>query len=102
MNIEAFMGTPLFDSNNKSLGIIVILDTKPIVDEELSGSLLGIFSDRISSEIERLRAEEALLESQVFFYWRLRKLQKSAIIFLIYGQARWTCSEALAYVFGHQ
>ncbi len=64
MGIEGYFGSPLFDSKEKPVGIIVLLHTRPIENQELAENLFKIFSERISAELERMKAEDALNISQ--------------------------------------
>ena len=65
MQIEGYVGTPLFDTTGKPIGIIVLLSTQPIEHLELTITLLKIFSDRCGVEIERMRYEKAYQESEL-------------------------------------
>ncbi len=57
--IEAYIGYPLFDNSDQPLGLVVLLDNKPVGNPETAVSLIKIFSDRITTEIARRKAEEA-------------------------------------------
>ena len=63
-NIESYIGIPLFSRAGEPLGVIVMLDRKPLVDADFSISLLNIFSERVSAEMERSISEHALQESE--------------------------------------
>ncbi len=67
MGIEGYIGSPIFDSTGRPLGIMVLLDSKPIAHQEKINVMFQIFVDRVSAEIERARAEEALRESEEKF-----------------------------------
>ncbi len=60
LNAEAYIGMPLFDSRNDSLGIIVALKRTPIDNPQEATDLLHIFASRAAAELERCRSEEAL------------------------------------------
>ena len=60
LNIDAFIGVPLFDRNSKSIGIMILLKSNKIDNPEVCASVLQIFSERATSEIMRNKAEEAL------------------------------------------
>lgn len=60
MNIEGYVGVPLFDSQNQPLGIMVAWYRLPISDPKFTQSILQIFAVRTAAEIERTRAEEKL------------------------------------------
>ena len=57
--VESYLGTPVKDSDGQPLGIMVLLNDKPISSETatLACSLLELFAFRVSAEIERTRAE---------------------------------------------
>ena len=63
MNIDSYVGIPLFDSFGKAIGIMVLLDCKPIDNPEVYTSFLQIFSERVATEMTRLKAEEELQKS---------------------------------------
>lgn len=60
MKIEGYIGTPLHDSQNNVMGIVVALYEKKINDPELVTSLFELFTGRISAEIERMEHQDAL------------------------------------------
>lgn len=57
MGIESYIGTPLRDSRGNTLGIMVVLDKKPVANTEMVESLLRIFAVRASAELERKQSE---------------------------------------------
>ncbi|MBI5642783.1 MAG: PAS domain S-box protein [Deltaproteobacteria bacterium] len=58
MNIESYLGVPLFDSKGAPLGFLAAMDTRPMEDGEEAVSILKIFAERASLELERKRAED--------------------------------------------
>lgn len=60
MNIISYMGTPLFDSKKHPIGLIVVMDSKPMKNEKQKKYLFQIFAVRAASEIERRRYEKSL------------------------------------------
>ena len=60
LKIEGFIGTPLFNSKQRPLGHIVVLDTKPLIRLEQVQPILEIFAARAAAEIERINAERQL------------------------------------------
>ena len=64
MNVEAYIGKPIYDSSGKPLGIMVVLNSKSLDHSDEMEEFLEIFAARASGEIERLRAEQALRRSQ--------------------------------------
>ncbi|MCI0330904.1 MAG: response regulator [candidate division Zixibacteria bacterium] len=67
MGAESYLGTPLFDSAGKPLGILAVLHHEPLPDEFDMRSILNIFAVRAAAELERKRTEEALLQSEERF-----------------------------------
>ena len=64
MAVEGYSGRALLDSHDKLLGILVVMDSKPLQHTEEMSELLEIFAARASGETERLNAEDALRRSQ--------------------------------------
>ena len=62
MKIEAYLGTPLIDSQNKVIGIIVALYEEKIDHAEQTQTLFEIFSGRIAAELERVSYEQKLID----------------------------------------
>ncbi len=60
MNVESYVGVPLFLGDDDPLGILVVMSSKPLAHIEQIGELLDIFSARASAELERLNAEESV------------------------------------------
>jgi signal transduction histidine kinase len=57
MGVDSYAGTPLLDSQDQPLGILVLLDSRPISPATLSSSLIQIIASRAQTELERLRVE---------------------------------------------
>ena len=64
MEIESYIGTPLFGSTGRVLGLIVVMGTNPLGNPRLAASMLQIFAVRASAELERKRFEEELMASR--------------------------------------
>ena len=60
MRVEGYIGTPLFGSAGQPLGLIAVMDTRPLHRVEQVRDILEIFAARAASEIERMRAQESL------------------------------------------
>jgi len=67
MDIEGYMGTPILDSVKEPIGIMVLLNRRPIANVQIAETLFTIFSERVSAELERIRAEDKLRESEEQF-----------------------------------
>ena len=64
MGIEAYVGTPLFNANGEALGLVAVLYRRPIEQDGPIGSTLEIFAARAAAELERMRIEQALRDSE--------------------------------------
>jgi len=60
MNIEAYIGSPLYDSKQRTIGIIVSLYEKSLKNEQDVLTLFKVFSGRIAAELERKNYEDEL------------------------------------------
>ncbi len=64
MGIESYVGCPLFGASDNPLGLLVVLDGKPMHDPMAIQSLLQICAARAAAELERHQAEQALRASE--------------------------------------
>jgi formate hydrogenlyase transcriptional activator len=60
MNVQAYVGTPLFGAQGQPLGVMVALYCRPLENPALAEMILNLFSARTGAEIERKRAEDEL------------------------------------------
>jgi diguanylate cyclase (GGDEF)-like protein/PAS domain S-box-containing protein len=60
LNAEAYIGVPLFDSNNESIGVFGLINQKPIHQADRIKTLLEAFGTKAAYEIERIKNEETL------------------------------------------
>ncbi|MBD2121327.1 PAS domain S-box protein [Trichocoleus sp. FACHB-262] len=67
LSVESYVAVPCFDSSGKLLGLLGVMDGKPLEQVQLAESLLTIFALRIATELERQRTEAALQESEERF-----------------------------------
>ncbi|MBD2082889.1 PAS domain S-box protein [Leptolyngbya sp. FACHB-17] len=63
-SIESYAAIPFFDSTGKPLGLLSVMDGKPLENLQLTQSLLTIFAVRIATELERQQVEQ---ERERFF-----------------------------------
>jgi diguanylate cyclase (GGDEF)-like protein/PAS domain S-box-containing protein len=89
MEVESYIGTPLFDSGGQPIGLMVLMDRKPVTHSKMVESLLQSFVVRVSIELERKRLEETLqrleyhdpmtgLPNQLFFFNLLKEAIQQA------------------------
>jgi len=57
---EGFVATPLIDHRGRPVGVIGVIDRKPLGETRIIESTLQIFAARAAAEIERKRSEEDL------------------------------------------
>jgi PAS domain S-box-containing protein len=64
---DSYAGAPLRDAGGNIIGALEILHSEPLTNPDLVRSLLQVFSERASAEIERKRAEAELRSSEQRF-----------------------------------
>jgi formate hydrogenlyase transcriptional activator len=80
MGVESFLGVPLLNDRGQVLGHMAVLDTRPMSDEPRRLSIFRIFAARAAAELERVRIQKAMIESEQ----RLRDLFDEAPIGYVY------------------
>ena len=60
MQIEGYVGAPLFDSDKNPTGILVALYQKPLQEEQLIRSVFHLFAARIGAEMEHMKIKQML------------------------------------------
>lgn len=66
MGVESYFGTPLVNSEKETVGLVSVMDTRPMRPNVWTRSILGVFGYRIALELEREQAEERLRESEAY------------------------------------
>lgn len=79
LDVESYMGIPLRTSNNETIGLLSVMDSKPMVDDELARFTLTMFADRARSELERFEANQALHELNAELETRVQKRTKELV-----------------------
>jgi PAS domain S-box-containing protein len=80
MGIESYLGVPLKDPQGNVLGHLAVFDERPMPPEDRRMYLFHIFASRAAAELQRLRAEAQLRDSEQ----RYRDLYDEAPIAYIY------------------
>ena len=62
--IEGYFGIAIYGNFNSLIGVLAVMDTKPLMLSTEVQSLLMLFASRASAEMERSRADEALRRNQ--------------------------------------
>jgi formate hydrogenlyase transcriptional activator len=60
LGAESYLGIPLVDAAGRVIGLLSVLDDKPMEDPPRGLSVLRVFASRAGAELERLKAEEEL------------------------------------------
>ena len=60
MGAHSYAGTPLWDSAGKPIGLIAVLDSRPMQDEASTLQILQLVAPRVAAELERMRYEAEL------------------------------------------
>jgi diguanylate cyclase (GGDEF)-like protein/PAS domain S-box-containing protein len=66
MQAESYIGLPLWDSAGKVIGLIAVMDGKPMRDELTVTSMLQLVATSAAAELERRQSELAIAESRQF------------------------------------
>jgi formate hydrogenlyase transcriptional activator len=64
LSIESYLGVPLLDGQRNVLGHLAVFDERPMPVEPRRLFLFQIFATRAAVELERLRVEQRLVESE--------------------------------------
>jgi formate hydrogenlyase transcriptional activator len=64
LGIDSYMGVPFLDGEGNVLGHLAVFDDRPMHPEPRRLFIFRIFAARTTAELERLRAEKRLLESE--------------------------------------
>jgi PAS domain S-box-containing protein len=56
--IESYIAAPFFDSNGAAIGLVGVMDSKPLENAQLAELLLVTFASRVAAELERQQSAE--------------------------------------------
>src|SRR5262249_41099001 len=65
--IDSYMAEPFLDGEGNILGHLAVFDERPMPAGPLRASIVRVFASRASAELERLRTEERLRESEAAY-----------------------------------
>lgn len=60
MGVDSYFGVPLIAASGQVLGLISVMDTKPMELTRWTAPLLGVFASRVAVELERKAATDSL------------------------------------------
>jgi PAS domain S-box-containing protein len=66
LNVESYIGIPLWTTSGEAFGILVVMDTKPLEQVQIAATLLQLVAVRAARELERRHHEQELLEAEQF------------------------------------
>ncbi|MFB2916868.1 PAS domain S-box protein, partial [Aerosakkonema funiforme] len=76
LQAESYAGLPIINSAGERLGLLAVLNTKPMVKNlEMQSAILRIFATRAAAEIERIQAETALRQSEIQLRQQTQELE---------------------------
>ncbi|MBF6023707.1 PAS domain-containing hybrid sensor histidine kinase/response regulator [Lysobacter niastensis] len=87
LGAESYAGYPLTDTQGSPLGLISIVSSHPLEQAEFIESVMKIFAVRAAAELERIRADAALLASQAS-YRQIFEASEDAIFVHDYDSGR--------------
>lgn len=64
LQVESYIAVPFYDSSGAPLGLLGVMDSKPLENIQLAEFLLPVFALRIATELERQQTEAALQKSE--------------------------------------
>jgi len=67
MGAQSYAGTPLWDSAGNPIGLIAVLDNKPMADEAGTLQILQLVAPRVAAELEHRRHESELRKREQEF-----------------------------------
>ena len=67
LDVQSYAGMPLFDSAGSPIGVLVVMDSRPMEDNLLARSVLSDFALRAGTELDRLQFEEKLSQAAAVF-----------------------------------
>lgn len=67
LGVESYFGIPLNGADGTPLGILVVMDDKPMAPNEEVKSVLRIFASRAGAELERQQSDHRLRESEELY-----------------------------------
>ena len=79
MGVEGYVGVPLFDAQQRPIGIMAAFYRSPLSDPSLAETILQLFALRVASEIERRRTEEIADQDQGEVQYPLRPQPGTAL-----------------------
>lgn len=93
MDAQAYIGSALLDKQQQAVGLLVVLSRKPLLQPQIATSLIQLFVDRVSAEMQRSHAEQ--LSAQADRYRQIVLKFSSRFINLPLNQIESALADAL-------
>lgn len=68
MQVEGYIGTPLFDTTGQAVGLMVVLSARPLEHTDAVREIMEIFAARAGAELQRLQAEKRIRRMAYYDY----------------------------------
>jgi PAS domain S-box-containing protein len=59
LDMESYMGTPVFNGQGEVCALLIMMDDKPMEEIPNSRNMLSLFASRVGTELERMQEEES-------------------------------------------
>jgi PAS domain S-box-containing protein len=87
MGVESYIGIPLWDSSGQPIGLIALLDGKPLPDDAQATQVLQLVATRAAAELERERSDRQLRASEHEFRTLAESLPDHIVRYDVEGRA---------------
>jgi signal transduction histidine kinase len=64
-NVQSYMGVPLFDESKNKIGILAVMDDRPMHEVENAKTILSVFALRAEAELIHKKTEENLMTAKI-------------------------------------
>ncbi|TAE49432.1 MAG: PAS domain S-box protein, partial [Bacteroidetes bacterium] len=78
--VEGYLGSPLFDSSEQVIGLLVVMSDKPIENVEMDENIIKVFTARAGAELERQKAQRALLAQEQIYRTLAQNIPNGLVI----------------------
>lgn len=65
MAVDCYLGVALFSSDGRPIGLIAVMNDRPLEDPAFAQSILQVFASRVASELARLQVEAQLTSNRI-------------------------------------